>query len=106
VLYPQLNQPRLLQKARRYRIASVLARCSSNAPNGATGLPPTLPLLKDLGLNLIERRFELLRNTRIGKAHAADKIEQALKDFIEAIDDTLLTTNPKRLSGPNPRMRS
>src|SRR5215470_6280139 len=91
VLYPQLNQPRLLQKARRYRIASALARSSRNAPNGAAGLPPTL--LKDLGLNLIERRFELLRNTRIGKAHAADKIEQALKDFIEATADTLLTTN-------------
>ena len=41
--YPQLNQPRLLQKARRFRIASALARFSSNAPNGAAGLPPTYP---------------------------------------------------------------
>ena len=36
----------------------------------------------------------LLRNIRIGGAHAADKIEQALKDFNEATDETLLTTNP------------
>jgi len=57
-------------------------------------------------LNLIERWFELLRNIRICGVHAADKVEQALKGFTEAIDDILLATNPKRLSGRNPRTRS
>ena len=53
-------------------------------------------------LNLIERWFELLRNIRICGVHAADKVEQALKGFSEATDDTLLATNPKRLSLTKP----
>ena len=38
--YPQLNQPRLLQKARRYRHRLGSGAFFSNAPNGAAGLPP------------------------------------------------------------------
>lgn len=66
---------------------------------------PTLTPTDGSWLNLIERWFELLRNIRIGGAHAGDKVERALKGFTEATDDTLLATNPKRLSGRNPRTR-
>jgi hypothetical protein len=97
----QLNQPRLLQKARRYRHRLRLAGSSSNAP----GLPPHITPTDGSWLNLIERWFELLRNIRIGGAHVGDKVERALKGFTEATDDTLLATNPKRLSGRNPRTR-
>lgn len=84
----QLNQPRLLQKARRYRHRLRLAGSSSNAP----GLPPHITPTDGSWLNLIERWFELLRNIRIGGAHVGDKVERALKDFTEATDDTLLAT--------------
>jgi hypothetical protein len=97
----QLNQPRLLQKPRRYRHRLLSGTfLPAMLPNGTAGLPPHITPTDGSRLNLIERWFELLRNN--GGAHAPDKVEQALKAFTEA----LLATNPKRLSGRNLRRRS
>jgi hypothetical protein len=60
VLYPQSTSRDSSRKLGATGIACALARSSSNAPNGAAGLPSHITPTDGSWLNLIERWFELL----------------------------------------------